>query len=285
MTSLFSRAAPAAGSLAPGTELLPGYEVVSLMRRGGRLDTYDVYSRERDCRCVIKVVRPDREHEQHCQAGLIREGTLLRDLAHPHLVRVYEVVEGPLPAVVMETLTGATLSALIEESLLSPDDTALLGRQLASALGYLHGHGWLHLDVKPSNVVVQAGRAILIDLSLVSRPGDGRPHAGTPGYLAPEQVVGRGLSAASDVFGLGVTLAEALTGDLPYGEEDRWDSGSAPRRSARSFRRRLAAVPTRLADLALACIDPDPSRRPTLAHVRAVLDDQLTDDPTRTPGK
>jgi serine/threonine protein kinase len=260
------------GAVAPGSELVPGYEVVELMRRGGRLDTYDVHSRERDSRCVVKVVRPDREHEADCRGALIREGELLRDLTHPHLVRVYEVVHQPRPAVVMETLTGATLGALIDDSPISPADTALLGRQMASALSYLHGRGWLHLDVKPSNVVVQAGRAILIDLSLVTRPGTGRPHAGTDGYLAPEQVTGRDLSAASDVFGLGVTLGEALTGELPYGEEDRWASGFSPRRTRRSFRRRLATAPAPLAGLVLACIEPDPAHRATLADVRAALD-------------
>ena len=255
-----------------GAELIPGYDVVTLMRRGGRLDTYDVYSRERDCRCVVKVVRPDRADDEHCRAALVREGQLLRGLAHPHLVRVYEVVEERRPAVVMETLTGATLAALIDESPLNPFDTALLGRQLASALGYLHTHDWLHLDVKPSNVVVQAGRAILIDLSLAASPGDGRPHAGTDGYLSPEQVIGRDLSPASDVFGLGITLGEALTGDLPYGEESRWVRGTAPRRATRHFRRRLATAPAPLATLIDACIDPNPARRPWLHEVRAALD-------------
>jgi eukaryotic-like serine/threonine-protein kinase len=256
------------GAVRPGAELVPGYDVVSLMRRGGRLDTYDVYSRERDCRCVVKVVRPDRSPEAHCRAALIREGELLRDLAHPHLVRVYEVIEDPRPAVVMETLTGSTLAALIEESPVTPQDATLLGRQLASALGYLHARGWLHLDVKPANVIVQAGRAILIDLSLATRPGAGRPHAGTYGYLAPEQFTGLDLSPASDVFGLGVTLGEALTDDLPYGENDRWAS---PRMS-RTFRRRLAQAPAPLVDLVLRCMHPEPGRRPTLAEVRMVLD-------------
>lgn len=259
-------------AVAPGGELLPGYEVVALMRRGGRLDTYDVYSRERECRCVVKVVRPDREHEVHCREALLREGSLLQRLSHPHLVRVYEVVEEPRPAVVMETLTGSTLAALIDEAPLNPLDTALLGRQLASALGYLHRHDWLHLDVKPDNVVVQSGRAVLIDLSLAVRPGDGRPHAGTYGYLAPEQITGRDLSTATDVFGLGVTLGEALTGDLPYGEDDRWVRGTSRRPTARSFRRGLKRAPTPLAALIAACLDPDPGRRATLADVRATLD-------------
>lgn len=256
----------------PVIEIVPGYELVSLLRHGGRLDTYDVYSLERDCRCVLKTVRSDRSHEDRCHEALVREGTLLRDLTHPHLVRAYEVVEQPRPAVVLETLSGATLAALIEDySPLSPADTALLGLQLASVLGYLHRHDWLHLDVKPANVVVQTGRAILIDLSLVSRPGDGRPHAGTPGYLAPEQVHGRGLSPASDVFGLGVTLGEALTGTLPYGEEVRWASGPSARATAWSFRRRLAKAPEPLAALVRACIAPDPARRAALSDVRAVL--------------
>jgi serine/threonine protein kinase len=124
-------------------------------------------------------------------------------------------------------------------------------------------------------VVVQAGRAILIDLSLATRPGDGRPFAGTDGYLAPEQVTGRDLSPATDVFGLGTTLGEALTGALPYGEEARWTGGTTPRRTARYFRRRLGKAPAPLAELIYACIDPDPARRPTLAAVSAALDTVL----------
>ena len=263
----------------PGSLLLPGHEVVSLMRRGGRLDTYDVHSQERDCRCVVKVLRPDRADDPRCREALLREGRLLRDLAHPHLVRVYEVLEEPRVAMVMETLTGSTLAALIDDAPLTPGDTVLLGRHLVSALGYLHHHGWLHLDVKPSNVVVQDRRAVLIDLSLVSRAGDGRPHAGTDGYLAPEQVAGRGLGPAADVFGLGVTLGEALTGELPYGEESRWSSGTAPRRPGRHFRRGLQAAPRPLAELVEACIAPDPRRRPPMPAVRATLDALLEPGP------
>lgn len=279
------RADAAVAVTPPGAELLPGYDVVELMRRGGRLDTYDVHSRERDCRCVVKVIRPDREQEAGCRAALLREGRLLRDLTHPHLVRVYEVVEHPRPAMVMETLTGATLAAVIEESPLAAGDTALLGRQLASALGYLHGHGWLHLDVKPSNIVVQAGRAVLIDLSLVSPPGDGRPHAGTQGYRAPEQMAGRGLTPSADVYGLGITLGEAVTGELAYGEQDRWGTGLSSRTAAWFFRRRLAKAPASLADVVLACIDPDPASRPALTEVRTLLDTLAAPAAGPTPGR
>ena len=256
---------------ANGAEIVPGYEMVRLMRSGNRLLTYDVYSRERHCRCVLKVVREDRMHEEPCREALLQEGRLARDLAHPHLVRAYEVIEYPRAAVVLETLTGDTLAALIEDELLVPPDAAMLGLQLASALSYLHDSGWLHLDLKPSNIIVQGGRAVLIDLSLASRPGDGRPYAGTDGYLSPEQARGIGLSPASDVFGLGVTLGESLTGVLPYGLEKRWRRASGSRPTSRTFRRLLAQAPRPLAELVDAAVRPDPSARPTMNEMRAVL--------------
>ncbi len=263
-----------------GQDIAPGYEVVSLLRTGNRLMTYDVFSRERACRCVLKVVRDDRLHEARCREALLLEGRIARDLAHPHLDRAYEVIEHPRPAIVLETLTGHTLGAAIEELPLGTGDVALLGSQLASALEYLHRHQWLHLDVKPSNVIVQDGRAVLIDFSVVSRPGDGRPHAGTDGYLSPEQARGRNLSSASDVFGLGITLGESLTGEVPYGDERHWRRGFAPRRPSRAFRRRLAPVPAPMADLITACVDPDPAARPTTVEIRAILEGQIEGEVT-----
>lgn len=266
----------------PGREVLPGYEVVALLSHGRRIDTYDVYSRERDCRCVVKILRADRCNESRVREDVIQEGTLLRHLTHPHLVRGYEVVHKPVPAMVLETLSGATLGALIEDSPLSVSDSATLGLQLVSVLGYLHRQGWLHLDVKPANIVVESGRATLIDLSLAGRPGSGRPGAGTRGYLSPEQAMGENLSPASDVWGLGVTLLESLTDEMPFGDEATWGS----RRRLPLIGRRAPAAP-RLApglpgayeDLLRRCLDQRPGARPSLDQVRSSLRD-LVDDGT-----
>ena len=114
--------------------------------------------------------------------------------------------------IVLETLPGATLAALVDDAPLGVADTALLGRQLVSVLGYLHRHGWVHLDVKPENVVVQEGRAVLIDLGVATRPGRLERGMGTDGYAAPEQDAGGAVSPATDVWGLGATLAECVTG-------------------------------------------------------------------------
>jgi serine/threonine protein kinase len=259
--------------IAPGTELVPGRRVVGLLTHGRRIDTYDAYDEERDVRCVVKLLREDRRDEPRVRDAVLLEGRLLTELKHPHLVRGYEVFTDP-PAVVLETLTGATLAALIDDGPLGVPDTALLGLQLVSVLGYLHRQGWLHLDVKPSNIVVEQGRATLIDLSLVGRPGSGRAGAGTRGYLAPEQAVGENLSAATDVWGLAVTLVEALTGEMPHGDEATWDS----RRRLRLIHRRaperlgpLDGVPSSYDELLRAALERDPANRPTLEEVKRVL--------------
>ena len=159
--------------LASGTVIAPGYEVIEHLSRGRRLDVYDAWSEERGCRCVVKAVRPERAHEPTARKLLIREGRLLERLSHPHLVRGYETVLEPAPMIVLETLGGQTLAHMIEEEEreLAPAELAHLGLQLGSAIRYLHRRGYLHLDLKPSNVVADAGRAKVIDLSLARPPG------------------------------------------------------------------------------------------------------------------
>jgi serine/threonine protein kinase len=246
-----------------GDEVLPGYRVESLLARGGRVDTYDVTSVERDCRAVVKVVRPDRLEEQHVREGLLTEGALLTTLAHPHLVRGYEVVVAPRPALVLETLPGATLAALIDDRRLGVTDAAMLGRQLGSVLGYMHRQGWVHLDVKPDNVVVQEGRAVLIDLGLATRPGHIERGMGNDGYAAPEQDAGGTVSPATDVWGLAATLVECVTGAAPGRSPD------------------LTRVPARLRPLVTDCLRGEPANRPGLDEVCARLDALLAEPESR----
>lgn len=259
--------------LPAGTEVVPEHRVVALLTHGKRIDTYDVFSEERRCRCVVKILREDRLDNPRVRDAVLLEGRLLCELKHPHLVRGYEVFADP-PAMVLETLTGATLAALIDDGPLGVEDSALLGLQLSSVLSYLHHHNWLHLDVKPANIVVEQGRATLIDLSLVGRPGAGRKGAGTRGYLSPEQARGEGLSAASDVWGLGVTLVEAVSGEMPYGDEATWDSRPRVwpfhRRAPRAVEP-LAGLPAAYDELLRGCLELNADNRPTLDDVRRVL--------------
>ena len=249
--------------LAPGTQLLPGYEVVAHLSRGHRLDVYDAWSITRQARCVVKVLRPDRRGEPRARQLLLDEGRLLRDLGHPHLVRAYEVVSEPEPGVVLETLTGPSLADVIDDRRrLGVTDVALLGAQLASALLYLHRHGWVHCDVTSANVVVEGTRAMLIDLSLARAPGSGSRGMGTRGYRAPEQRTGAPVSEATDTWGLGIVLHEAACGRLP--DEPPTRRGFGLRREPR--------VPASLAPVLAGCLQKEPSRRWPLPRVLSVLE-------------
>ena len=90
-----------------GELIARGYRVIELLRRGGAVDVYDAWSEERDCRCVIKALRPDKLSDHSARTALVREGQLLLRLSHPHLVRAYDLVRGRRPVLVLETLTGA----------------------------------------------------------------------------------------------------------------------------------------------------------------------------------
>ena len=216
----------------------------------------------------------------------------------------------------LETLTGETLSHLIHRLRRRPaaDDLALLGLHLCSAMHYLHGQGLLHLDVKPSNIVVDCRRAKVLDLSIARAPGPAPAGIGTFCYLAPEQARGGTLSPAADVWGIGITMYEAATGDVPFdsgetygeicdeicdesGDEIYGESGHPGQGAVAADSRphdaggedywypqleerapsvgSLRRLPRGLAAALDSCLEPDPDARPTIAELAAVLDGLL----------
>ncbi len=255
--------------LAPGEEIAPGYEVVELLSRGQALDVYEVYSQARLCSCVAKTLRPDRVRVDRVRKRLLQEGRLLQTLTHPHLPRALDTIAGPVPIVVLETLTGDTLEELVlmRSRRLPALDLAYLGLQLSSAVHYLHTAGYLHLDIRPANVLAEAGTATLIDLSIARPPGPVRRGLGTREYMSPEQARGGQVTAASDVWGLGVTLFEAATGTVPFPVTGQ---GQLTRQLAPLARER-PRLHRGLADLVSACCAPDPAARPDVRTVHATL--------------
>lgn len=250
---------------------LAGVEVIAHLHRSNRLDVYDAWCSRRLCRVIVKTLRPDRRHETTAAAAALRrEGRLLKRLAHPHLVRAYEVVTEPRPAIVMETLTGATLEHLVREGRpLSGAELGVLGAQLASAVGYLHAENILHLDLKPANVVAEAGRAKVIDLSHARRPGVMRAGGGTWCFMAPEQARGGFVGPAADAWGIGIVILEAATGESALMElADELDSDT-PQLEGRvpSLRERRPRLPRTLTETIDACLEPDPVARPTVGEL------------------
>lgn len=256
--------------LSEGSQLARGYRVLAHLSRGRALDVYDVWSETRECRCAAKTVRPDRR-DRSARVRLVHEGELLLSLSHPHVVRAYELLRRPRLVLVLETLTGETLAHAIDErGRLSMPDVVELGLQLCSAVAYVHRHGSLHLDLKPSNVVVDFGVAKLIDLSVACTPGPANARVGTRPYMAPEQAARGELSERTDVWGIGATLYEAATGVRPFsGSDDEYPQLVSRADSVRT-RRRLPAALARAID---GCLEPDAAKRPSLRSLASSLAD------------
>jgi serine/threonine protein kinase len=164
------------------------YRLLELLSSGHACDTYDAWSEERQCRVIVR------------KGDVREEGRLLRSLTHPNIVRVYEVHRD---WIVLETLSGSTLAALPP---LERDDAIEMGRQLCSAIGYLHRKGWLHLDLKPDNLIADGGRLKVIDFSIAQRPGPIEAGTGTRRWMAPEQEHGGVATPATDAWGIAAVL-------------------------------------------------------------------------------
>lgn len=300
--------------LLPGEEVAAGYEVVAHLRRGKRLDVYDVWSLDRACRCIAKTITPDRIDEARARRKLAAESELLLALTHPNIVRAYEMIHSSagVPVLILETLTGRTLSHLIDEFTEGMDlsDVEWLGLHLCSAVTYLHRHGCLHLDIKPDNIICEAGRAKLIDLSISGQEGPASAGAGTYDYLAPEQARGEHVGPATDVWGIGITLYEAVTGTVPFDPDEDGDDGedgedgdeeslsdntdasgdfdpdSYPQATERAplVITRRKDVPAPLTEVVDACLEPDPAHRPTVEELAEKLARAGGVDPRETGG-
>lgn len=262
----------------PGAFLTRRYRVIRHLARGKALDAYDVWSLERHALCVAKAPRPDRADDAGTRRRLRREGRLLLRVSHPHVVRAYELVERPQPVLVLESLTGATLGYLLDSRSrpFPTTDLLYLGLQLCSAVRYLHGLDVLHLDLKPSNVISENGLVKVIDLSVARPPGRARSGIGTRQYMSPEQARGGVLGPEADVWGIGAVLYAAATGRRPfYGLDDQTQYPQLDERAAPvSTHRRLPSPLARVVD---ACLEPDPEARPPAERLFDDLEQILAD--------
>jgi serine/threonine protein kinase len=263
--------------LGAGDEIVPGVRAERRLGGGERYEAYLGWHERLFAPVVVKVVRPDQVDDSSTLRGLRREVEMLQRLAHPVVVRSFDAaLEGERPHVVLEHLDGPRLSTLLRRfGPLALDQLLPLGLEMCSALHYLSTESVVHLDVKPSNIIMGSPPR-LIDLS-IARTLDAATEldhvVGTDAYLAPEQAdpprTGSPGSPA-DIFGLGATLYEALTGRRPFVDgsrepaalpHEKWpqlvdDPAPLPR-----------GVPKVVTTPVLACLERDPAARPTAAEL------------------
>ena len=183
---------------------------------------YQVYDNLADAERAIKIVDRDRDSNV---ARLEQEyRTLLALPSHPNVVRVEsaDYLDGQdVPYLVFEYLDGKDVSGLVKERALGPADTVRLGIEVATGLAFLHANGVFHCDVKPSNLLWTDQGAKIIDFNVAVRTSSSMSRAGgSPRYAPPDASYAGPPSAADlidrDVYGLGVTLYEVLTGKYPF---------------------------------------------------------------------
>lgn len=143
---------------------------------------------------------------------------LLAGLHHPHLATVLAAgTDGGQPYSVLEWIGGPSLKAVLAGGAPPPERALAWTAQLLAALGYLHDAGVIHRDISAANLLIAPdGRLKVTDFGLAARPGQGGSAAGTPAYMAPEQMRGAPADARADLYAAGVVLYQLLTGRLPF---------------------------------------------------------------------
>ena len=218
--------------------------------------------------------------------GAQREADILMAVAHPYIVRCFGV--NGSNCLLMEFLEGPTLNQLMDrrpKRRLSIGDAIRVAIHLGTALKHVHESGLLHLDLKPSNVVAVKGRPILCDFGIARWQNVPRAKGvrGTDPYIAPEECLLEEVTPAADVFGLGVTLFELLTGQLPFPYRREDEPYPQVTQSPAPLRRHRPAVPRGLEGLVLNCLDRDPTARPKLVALLPALHGFIVSGPPMWP--
>jgi serine/threonine protein kinase len=253
-----------------------GYLLLELIGSGAGGHVYRASRRADAATVAVKVLRAEHLGDPEMVTRFLREREALRAVSHPHLVRVLDLVaEGETLAIVMDFVPGPNLRQRLATGPPDQDQALQLLAQVAAALGAVHGAGIVHRDVKPENVLVvrrggqpwarltDFGIARILDSPTVTRVSQ---LVGTPAYVAPELVAGRPPGPEVDVYALGVTGYEVLTGERPFSASN---TPALLRAHLETPPARPPGLPDPVWHLLRDCLAKDPADRPAAARLAA----------------
>jgi eukaryotic-like serine/threonine-protein kinase len=274
-----SQAAPARRTPAPPD--LPGYELMERLGQGGMGVVYKARQKSLDRTVALKMVLAGAHASPDERARFGREAEVVAKLAHPNIVQVFEVGEHEgRPFLALEYVDGGGLDKKLRGTPQPPGESAQLIETLARAVHHAHLQGVVHRDLKPANVLLTgSGIAKIADFGLARLgAGSGQTQSGdvlgTPSYMAPEQATGQNsaIGPATDVYALGATLYELLTGRPPFRADNPIETLlQVSEQEPISPSRLRPNVPRDLETICLKCLQKAPEKR--YASAEALADD------------
>jgi len=256
------------------------YALGSEIGRGGMGVVYRAHDGRLEREVAVKLLHPWLAQDEEGVARFRREARALAQLAHPHIVRLYDFEEeGEQAFIVMELIEGDDLDEHLPELPVAPATAQRLLEPVAAALAFAHAKGIVHRDIKPTNILVEEGGRVVVSDFGLARLAQGTQSitatgalVGSPEYWAPEQAQGREITAASDVYALGCVLYKLVTSHLPFEGEDRLAVGyRRVHEDAPDPRRHNPDLSAATADLVLSLLARDSAGRPTATELRAHL--------------
>ena len=259
----------------PGIIIGGRYRIVSLLGRGGMGEVYRADDLKLGQRVALKFVPQRIASDRRAFERLCAEVRIGRQISHPNVCRIHDIVEiAGQHFIAMEYVDGEDLASLLRRIGRLPSDKALaLTRDICAGLAAAHEKGIVHRDLKPANIMIDGeGHARIMDFglaALVHELHGRREIAGTPAYMAPEQLMGDRITTRTDIYSLGLVLYEMHTGTRVFGSgtaEQILSAHAAAKARPTSFVREVEPAMERLI---LHCLEEDPDDRPP--STRAIL--------------
>src|SRR5688572_12292087 len=257
------------GRFAPGSLLDSRYRIIGLLGRGGMGEVYRADDLRLGQPVALKLLPETLRHDPVRLAQFHNEVRTARQVSHPNVCRVYDIGEADgLLYLSMEYVDGEDLASSLRRIGRFPEDKAAdIARQLCAGVAAAHQRGVVHRDLKPANVMLDGdGRVRIMDFGLAAAGRVEDVRAGTPAYMAPEQLLGREVTQRSDIFALGLVIYELFTGRRAYTATSIGELVN--QHEARSFAppsEVVSAIDAAIDHIIQRCLEPDPDRRPASA--------------------
>src|SRR6266699_1470630 len=289
LTSLYTGIKPDTPEIVRGIDVEVGqvlddrFEITESIHRSGMSTVFKAADRQTGETVALKVPLMNLEADPAFYSRFEREEEIGKALDHPGILKIIPVEQKSRPYIVMEFVKGETLDRLMQTvGILPISDTLKIASRLCDALQYMHEHGVIHRDMKPSNIMLcDDGSLRIMDFGIAKTEamrritfGGFSPTMGTPDYMAPEQIKGKRGDQRTDIYSLGAILYETLTGQVPFQGPNVYAVMNARLVGDPPPPRKLnPEISPQIEEIILHAMERDPFKRyPSAAAMKAELD-------------